>query len=176
MKISRNYAEDIEIDINDLEGEWIEQPSLYLHYSKKYSDAIYERDLRKSELDYLYAKQYNNIKNNWQEDFDKPPSESAIKEKIVESEKYRLAEKALIEATRQMNLYSGVKSSFEHRKNALSNLVYLRVSGFHSEPQNIQRMVSKRKERRVCAAQDEQRRMLNSGNRAQLIRRKNKGK
>jgi len=138
----RDYKEDIRIDVNNLEGEWIEQPSLMLHYSSLYAEAIHSRDLKKVKVDQEYARIDSEIRKDWQKHFDSKPTEVAIKNYITLHPIYRKAEKLLINATREVNLLSGIKSSFDHRKRALENIVSLHITGFHSEPINKKRKVS----------------------------------
>lgn len=140
----RDYKEDIKIDERDLEGEWLEQPSLFLYYAEAHSDAMHERDLAKSKAEYVYATMYSEIKKNWEKYFDSKPTEPAIKEYIISHPKYRKVEKAFLTASHNVNLMLAAKTAFDHRKRALENLVSLRISGFHSEPRNKMRKTRER--------------------------------
>jgi hypothetical protein len=132
----RDYSKDIIIDENDLENEWLTHPSLYLYYAEAHAEAVYKKDIKKSTLDYTYSILYDDIKTNWRDHFSSKPTEPAAKEWIVRNPKYRKAEKEFIEATRNANVMLNVKNAFEHRKHALSNVVSLMITGFHSEPKN----------------------------------------
>jgi len=145
----RNYKKDIQIDESNLEGEWIEQASLFLHYAELHTEAAYEKDKRKAQLDYTYSILYDEIKSNWNQHFDKQPTEPAIKEWILRNPKYKEAESVFIESVRTASLLLNVKVSFDHRKKGLENLVSLKIGGFYSEPKN--RM--KRKEKKLHSAQ-----------------------
>lgn len=137
----RNYKDDIEIDPDDLENEWLEQPSLFLHYSEAYAEAAYERDKRKSMMDYKYSKLYAEVKENWSKYFKSKPTEPACKEWVVRQKEFRKAEIDFIKATKNANILLNVKTAFDHRKLALSNLTSLRIGGFYSEPRNKRRDV-----------------------------------
>lgn len=137
----RDYKSDISIDPFDLEKEWLEQPSLFLYYSEAYADAAYERDRRKAKMEYTYSKLYSEVKSNWKEYFESKPTEAACKEWVISHKEYRKAEINFIKATKSANILSNVKTAFEHRKLALSNLTSLRIGGFYSEPRNKQRDV-----------------------------------
>ena len=134
--MNRDYKKDIEIDNRDLEGEWIEQPSLFLYYAEAHADAIYEKDLAKSKMEYKYATMYSDVKKNWEKYFDSKPTEPAIKEYIIANPHYRKTEKMFLDASHHVNVMLSAKMAFDHRKRALENLVSLRITGFHSEPRN----------------------------------------
>jgi len=138
-----DYAKEILIDPCNLENEWLTQPSYYLYYSESHAEAIYQKDLKKSELDYTHSILYDEVKKDWKKHFDSKPTEAAIKEWITRNPKYREAELTFIKATRNANIFLNVKTSFDHRKLALSNLVSLKISGFYSEPKNKVRQISK---------------------------------
>jgi len=169
--MERDYNKDISVDINDLEAEWIEQPSLFLHYAEAHADAIHERDIQKSKMEYTYAKMYSMIKKNWEKFFDIKPTEPAIKEFITSHKKYKKAERAFINSTRDVNVLLSAKNAFEHRKRALENLVSLRITGYHSEPKN---KYSQLKEKGGRRAQKE--RLNKNGSRAKsrLTKKKNR--
>ncbi len=135
-KIVGDYKSDILIDENDLENEWINQPSLYLHYAEAHTAALHIKDTNKLKLEYACAKIDSSVRKDWKKYFDSKPTESAIKNYILSHPTIRQAERAYIDSTEQANLLNGVRNSFEHRKRALENLVSLKISGFHSEPRN----------------------------------------
>lgn len=162
----RDYKQDISIDTNDLESEWIEQPSLFLYYAEAHAEAIHLRDTQKSKLDLVYSEMYSDIKKNWEDYFENKPTEPAIKEYIHKDKKYRKAEKNLIEATKDVNILLATKTAFDHRKKALENLVSLRISGFHSEPKNKKRNILAEGGRR------EQKKMLKKNKRIRAKSRK----
>lgn len=169
----RDYSEDIQIDENDLENEWLLQPSHYLHYAEAHAEALYNRDLKKSALEYTYSVLYDDAKTNWKDHFGKQPTEPATKEWIVRHPKYKAAEKEFIKTTRKVNVMLSVKNSFEHRKKALENVVSLMITGFHSEPKN---KVMQRKTKGGHAAQKKELNNNRDGLRAESRLRKKKQK
>ena len=141
MPNERDFKKDIIIDPENLEKEWINQPQLFLYYSEAFAEAMYEKDIKKSALDYTYSKLYAEIKDTWSDHFDSKPTEPACKEWITRNKEYRIAEKAFIKAQKSANILLNVKTAFDHRKLALSNLTSLRIGGFYSEPRNKKRDV-----------------------------------
>lgn len=142
--MSRDYRKDIVIDESNLEKEWIEHPSLVLYYNELWVAAVFERDKKKIELETIAAQLDSKIRKNWERYFDSKPTEVAIKNYITSDPKYKKKERELLEAVKQANLMTGVKNSFEHRKNALQNIVSLRISGFHSEPRNVRKDLNRK--------------------------------
>jgi len=134
--MDRNYTDDIKINEHDLESEWLTQPSLMLYYSEAHAEALHARDTAKVQVDYTFAKIDADIRKNWEKFFDSKPTEGAIKSFILKSPKYKKAEHFLIDCAKEANLLAGIKTSFDHRKRALENIVSLRISGFHAEPKN----------------------------------------
>lgn len=144
MNDDRDYAEEVKINAADLESEWLEQGSYYLHYGEGHANAIFDKDISKSELDYVHSVLYDEVKTDWKKHFDTKPTEVAIKEWITRNPRHRKAELAFIKATRDANVLLNVKNSFEHRKKALENLVSLKITGMYSEPTNKVRQIAKR--------------------------------
>jgi len=145
MPVELNYKSEIQIDPNNLEEEWINQPSLYLKYSEEYANAVANKDRAKSNLEVVYARIDAKVRIDWDEyGFDSKPTEPAIKQFIAKNAEYRKAVKRHVMAVKESNLMAGVKHSFDHRRKALENLVQLHISGFHSEPK-IRRPQEKRR-------------------------------
>lgn len=133
----RDFRIDIEIDKDNLEEEWIVHPSLYLHYSDQYAEAFYRKDKSKLKLDLITAELDLAIRKNPKNyGFTSKPTESGIKNAIILDEKYQKALENYNKQSKLLNLMTGVKTAFEHRKMALSNLVSLLIGGFFSEPRN----------------------------------------
>ena len=134
----RKPSSDIKIDVANLESEVIEQPSLYLHYSDLYAEAIEARDDAKQRLELRYSQVESKIRDEWDLYFKEKPTEPAIKGKILQDSSYRKAQKALNNANKTVNVMKGIVTSFEHRKKAIESAVSLRIGGFYSEPRKRQ--------------------------------------
>lgn len=143
----RDYNKDIQIDENDLENEWIEHPSIVLYYNEAFSDAQYNRDKLKIKLDQTSAKLDSAVRKDWAKyGFESKPTETALRNYILLHPDYRKDELEHLKSVREVTLLTGVRSSFEHRKKALENIVSLRISGFHSEPRNKEKKIHDNKE------------------------------
>ncbi len=141
----RNYNLDIEVDENDLEGEWLTHPSIYMHYSQILSNAIAKRDDAKLRMEWIAAKIDLDVRKNWESKykFTSKPAEGAIKNTILTNKKYLKAYRNFNRCVKIVNSMTGVKTAFEHKKHSLSNLVSLAISGFHAEPRNKVRDLKK---------------------------------
>lgn len=130
----RDYNNDIQIDRENLEKEWMEHPSIYLYYAEAHADAVYEKELSGDELDLVFSELDAQIRKDWDLHFEKAPSEGAIKNWVIRQVKYKKALAKFQKAGHTANRLAAAKSSFEHKKKALENLVSLYVMGYGSEP------------------------------------------
>lgn len=132
----RNYKSDLEINMDDLETEWLEQPSLFMYYSQAHAEAIRDREEAKNHLDTVDAMLDSEIRTeeNWKKHFEKHPTEGAIKNWVIMHEKHKNALAIFNKKSHDTNLLQSAKSAFDHRRKALENLVTLLVTGFHSQP------------------------------------------
>jgi len=141
----RDYRRDLEIDENDLPGEWLNQAGMYCYYADKWADAVFKRDEAKLKLDWVTNNLSLEIRNNLEKfGFEGKATEAAIKSKIEISKKYMEAAKELNKYNHKVNLFSNAKISFDQRKTSLSNLVSLKISGFYSEPRNQVKDIEKK--------------------------------
>ena len=130
----RDYRQDIKVDEFDLEGEWITHPSIYMHYSEIWAEAVADKDDAKLKMDWIAANIDLDVRKNWDTkyNFDAKPSEGAIKNTILISAKYLEAYRKYNQCIKRVNSMVGVKTAFEHKKHALGNLVSLKIGGNNS--------------------------------------------
>lgn len=133
-KINRNYKYDLDIDMDDLEREWLEQPSLFMYYSEAHAEAIRDREDAKNNLDLTDALLDSKYRKGWEKYWEKSPTELALKNKIILDEEHQKSLANFNKKSHIVNLLQSAKSAFDHRRKALENLVTLKVTGFHSEP------------------------------------------
>ena len=130
-----SYQEDIFLDSDELDKEWIKQSSLYLKYSSLHADAIAERDKCKEELEVVKAEILVDLQSNFDNyGFDKKPTDSVAKS-YIETEKEVIAfNKKLIELNKDVNILQAARAALDHKKKALENLTTLWVQNWHAEP------------------------------------------
>jgi hypothetical protein len=128
------FTDDMKINPNRLEREWIRQPDLYAKWAEKCVDAIKRKDLQKVKLEVIYAKLDKYARENWESlGFDKKITEAAIESYVLSNREYQQAKSDMVDIEYEVNLYTAAKQGMEHRKAALQDLVKLHLSGYYSE-------------------------------------------
>ena len=146
------YENDIAIDPEFLEEEWLRQPSLYFKYSDMKRQAAEDQSKAKDKLELWKAQTSLRIRSDPEGFGIKKATNDSVAEKIL----VLLSEgpmdkedidgfgfnhkKAYDEATYRLNVFGNVLSSLDHKKKALEMLVQLHVSNWFSgpkEPKNI---------------------------------------
>ena len=129
-----DYAEDLKINKFDLETEWLNQPSLYFHYSKLAIDAKLEVDQAKEDLEFTKADLNLNIRSNpGNYNVEKVTNESVAAAMVCDVE-YETRVREYNEARHAYETINAAVRAMEQRKSALENLVRLQLSGIHSTP------------------------------------------
>jgi hypothetical protein len=126
-----NYEDDIKIDRENLDGEFLKQPQLVFQYCKLEADAIQERDKLKEELKITEAALFEKIQNSGEK-----ITVSATQAKVDMSDERVKVVAKLIGAEHNLNILQGVIKAFDHRKSALENLVQLWMRDYFSTPKN----------------------------------------
>jgi len=130
MDRERNYREDLKIDPDALDVEWVRQPELYLYYSELLAQAKHEVDKKKEELDIEKAEADSRLRNS----YEKKPPEGQIANDVLQEEKVREAYKEYCDAKLNMDLMFAAVNAFNQRKEALENLVRLANAGYFASP------------------------------------------
>lgn len=122
------FKDDIKISIYQLDKAAIEQPDLYEEWSKKWADAVFERDklkesltVKKAEIDSLIRQSPN--KFGWAQE--KAPTEVWINQKLTLNADIMNLNQLLIEAQYTVNIMASAKETIEHRGKAMSILTEL---------------------------------------------------
>jgi len=125
---------DLDIDKNNLDEEWLNQPALYGTYALLAASARQSYDEAKVALDVTKAEVDKAIRNN-PEDFGLSKlTESVINTTIPAQEAYKIAMKEVIEAKHHLDILIAMVSALDHRKTALSKLVDLLLADYFSKP------------------------------------------
>jgi hypothetical protein len=129
------YKEDIQIDINQLDAEWIKQASLYQHYAKQEATALYKRDQLADALALVQAQLDGDIRLNFgKHGFESKPTEAAILNSIKQNPFYIKANVLLMKASCRVKIIGGAVRAFDHKKKALEKLTDLYLSGYWAAP------------------------------------------
>jgi hypothetical protein len=130
-----DYQNDLIINENKLDEEWLRQPSMAMDYSAELAQAIYDRNRAKENLDVIEASLDRDARNDPPPAGLGKPTETAIKSWIKLQDSYREALLAYHDCDLRVNLTQGGANAIQQQKKAaLENLVKLHLAGYFSEP------------------------------------------
>ncbi len=124
----------VEVDIEQLDKEWVEQPTRFHKAAKKVADARHELAKAKAALEIIEAEVALDIRNNPTTFGLKKPTETAVKNMVVVDKRTQTAVKTLNKAKHKVDVFEARVSALEHKKRALENLVSLHQSDYFSAP------------------------------------------
>lgn len=124
----------IEINENELDREWYEQPKLVLKYGLRLAELKKEAAETKAELERIAANLETMIRANPAKYGIDKVTESQIKSQILLQAQYVKKQNELLEAEYKVDQYQILMRALEHRKGALENAVKLHGQGYFAEP------------------------------------------
>ena len=145
-----DYTKDIAIDVEALDLEWLEQPSLMMKYSKNAADCKRTRDIAKEGVDLIKAEIDKDIRKNPGDYGVEKITETVVMNAILEEVDYQSAMTTYIDARHSADVAAAAVSAFEQRKQALEGLVKLfglQYFAGPSVPRNITSELEMRKTR-----------------------------
>jgi len=137
--MANEYQRDIAIDPDNLEEEFLQQPSLYFKYSDLRREAGEDRDKAKDQLELWKAQTSLAIRSNPDQYGLAKATNDAVSEKLTsilndkENTGHDVKER-YDEALYRFNIYSNVLASLDQKKKSLEMLVQLHVSNWFSGP------------------------------------------
>ena len=142
-----DYKEDMHIDENALDVEFLEQPELMVKYSTMLAEVKQSRDLRKENLDFISATIDKEIRADPDVfDLDKL-TETIVKNTVIMQGKYKEAMNLLIDSNFEVNVLQGVVNAIDARKSSLENLVKLHGQEYFAGPSIPHDLSALRKEK-----------------------------
>lgn len=130
-----NYEEDIRIDPNALDVEWLEQPELMRKYAKHAALMEKEKDEAKERLDIVKARIELDIRDNPTTYNIQKVTEGTIQSVLLLQEGYQEANREFNDAKYEYNVAVAAVRAFDQRKTALENLVRLLSASYFAGPQ-----------------------------------------
>ena len=124
----------IEIDENNLDGEWLNQAVLYFDFAAKLADARREVDLSKSQLEVAKATVAKQVRDDPENYGLLKVTERAVEEAIPLQPIVQTVMKKLIEAKHTADILSAAVEGLNHRKKALEKRVDLFLANYFSKP------------------------------------------
>ncbi len=130
-----NYEEDIKIDPNALDAEWLEQADLMRKYAKHAADTRKAADDAKEALDVGKARIEMDIRTSPQQYGLEKVTEGAIQSTILLQEEYQTLVKEYNDAKYENEVAVAVVRAIDQKKTALENLVKLLAASYFAGPQ-----------------------------------------
>lgn len=131
------YENDLMIDPQALDIEWLEQPMKFFYYSEKLARSQRELARLKLKQDVVQAQVDAKIRNQY---LDKKPTENAIKGAIFQDPDVINIFELVADQEETVALINASVRSFEQRKSSLENLVKLQAQNYNAgpkEPRNL---------------------------------------
>lgn len=132
--VTFNYEQDIEIDTQALDVEWVNQPELVRRYSKEAARLEKLRDQAKEALAQGKARIEMKIRSNPEDYGISKLTENSIASAVLLDPEYQQLSAEYIDAQYEYNVVRGVVQAFEQKKSALENLVKLLGQSYFAGP------------------------------------------
>lgn len=131
-----NYEEDIRIDPDALDVEWLGQPELMRKYAKHAADRKAAMDEAKESLDIVKAHIEMEIRANPVDYGLAKPTESSIQSTILLQDEFQEASKVYQDSRYEYEIALAAVRAVDQRKTALENLVKLLNASYFAGPQS----------------------------------------
>ena len=160
-----NYEQDMTIDPDSLDVEWIEQPRLMMQYARYAAQTRLEVERVKEELDIIRAELDKDIRIDPEKFGIIKLTESVVTSTIITQREYMVANEKYLCVQYDSNMAQGAVRALEGKKTALENLVKLHGQQYFAGP-SVPRDLSKE------WAQREKQKNVDAGMATKLKRRK----
>ncbi len=130
-----NWKQDVEIDPENLDREWVRQASLFGQYCELLADAHRQLDLKKEKLVMVDAKLGLEIRTNPNKFGLDKVTEAGVNSILVLQEEHKELEKELIDLRYDVEVLTGAVRSLDQKKSALENLVRLHGQNYFAGPE-----------------------------------------
>lgn len=135
-----NYEEELSINPDALDVEWLAQPSLFMKYAEAASEARHAMDEAKENVDLVKAEVDREIRQDPGAFGLEKTTEGSISAAVLCHERYQEAIEKYNQSRFQNDLLMNAVRAFDQRKVALENLVKLHGQSYFSgpsEPRNL---------------------------------------
>ena len=142
-----NYEEDIRIDESALDVEWLNQPGLFMKYSRHLAETRKILDETKQKLDVTRAEVDKAIRKNPEACGIIKVTEGSIQSAIITNSDYTEAYQEYLNSKYETDMAQGAVNAFNQRKDALENLVRLNGQQYFAGPRVPRDLAQARKEK-----------------------------
>lgn len=138
MENTLDFAKEIQINVNELDIEWLKQPELFLEVAQGAADAKLDADRLKEVLDRTNADLNLEVRGDPErfglDTSGRGPTEGAIHAVILSHPKYTSAKDEYLQAVHRMDILNAAVRAFDHRRAALERLVILHGQSYFAGP------------------------------------------
>ena len=136
MNNTFNFNEELAINPDALDVEWLMQPQLFMKYAEALADAEVAVDRAKEKLELARAETDSDVRGNIEAytGSTKKPTEAVISALITQHPDYKDALSKFNEAKSTAKIMVMAVRAFDQRKTALENLVRLHGQSYFSSP------------------------------------------
>ena len=162
-----DYEEDLAIDPEYLDKEWLKQANLYGNYGDLEAEAARAKDDAKSRMDQTGAELELKIRKKPTDFGLEKATDKTVAAAVLDQQVYMDAIDEYNQSKYAHKVASNVLTAFEHRKKALENLVHLYSSGYFAGPKEPHTLdggkayIKKAREDKEADLVDERRKSLN---------------
>lgn len=149
-----SYEDDIKIDEQALDVEWLDQAQRMVKYCRIAAEAHRDMDFAKEELDAVRARLDQAIRADPDAYGLSPGARGAVTEGSIQSailldDDYRKSSKVYMNLKYENDVAASVVRAFDHRKSALENLVRLHGQSYFAGPSIPRDLAEERRRRDV---------------------------
>lgn len=144
-----NFEQDIKIDHDSLDVEWLEQPELMLRYGRYQASCALELDKAKERLDVVRAELDKKIRANPEAYEIAKVTETVVSNTIITQDEYMEAQSQALSAKFEFDIARAAVNAIHGRKDALENLVRLHGMQYFAGPnmpRNLNQEVLRKKQ------------------------------
>jgi hypothetical protein len=124
-EVFMGYIEDMKIDENGIDVEWLRQPRLMMQYSEEAAKARRDCDRAKEALDICKAELARDIRSSPETFGLAKITDSAVESTILNQNEYKTCMEDFIQAKYNMEMAQAAVRAMDQKKTALENLVRL---------------------------------------------------
>ncbi len=125
--------EILSIDPNLLDKEWLNQPRFFFQYAKMLADARQKWEESKANLKVIAAEADQKVRMKAVANEERI-TEAAVNSAVLRRNDYKEAEQAVFTAKHNVDVLDAAVEALRHRKDALENLVRLRLAQYFGDP------------------------------------------
>lgn len=138
-----DYEQDIRIDADALDLEWLDQPRLMLRYSKELAKAEREQNRLKEKLAVTEAQLDRDVRLTPGDYIPMDPktgtpkfkiTEAVVRGCVIQDDDYKEVHEELIQAQFEVKVLKGAVDAIQQRKDALQDLVRLHGQNYFAGP------------------------------------------